>query len=77
VKPYFHIASHKANYSAFYIKRVKGNHGELYEIRKNKLPRGKVYRRLNAIEWARHHERLGRANIAAKMVLRDFRNEAK
>ena len=74
MKPYFHIESHRANYSAFYIRRVKGNHGELYEIRKNKLPRGKAYRRLNTIEWARHQERLGRANIAAKMVLRELKS---
>lgn len=71
---YFHKEPRKASMEPFYLKRYKGSFGEHYEIRKNKMPRGSAYRRLNALEWKANHKKLLQASITAKILLGEVRN---
>jgi len=70
MRVYFHKNPRRAEMEPFYLKRYKGNFGEHYEIRKNKLPRGSAYRRLNALEWRAHHKKREAAGHGAKLIFR-------
>jgi|GEM_PF-6438353 len=74
MRVYFHKDPRKAEMEPFYLKRYKGNFGELYEIRKNQMPRGSAYRRLNALEWKANYKKLQQANVTAKLLLDEVRN---
>ncbi len=53
-----------------FVKRFIDPFDNTYEVKTNKAPRGKAYRRLNAIEWRAHHKKREAARYGAKLIFR-------
>jgi len=62
---YFALEGIKERHKCFHLERYRDKHGKFYEIRRTKLPRGKVWYKLGQLEWSACHERI---NVLIKKI---------
>ena len=57
---------------AYNLTRYEDQNGNLVEVRKNRLPRGKTFKRLHDIEWRAMGEDLKRIERLCRSILADY-----